>query len=170
MKWRKKRGRKVSRQRQAGRAGVGEPKFRFRSGELNWVNFAAEPNFPPTLSSRLSSSPTLFSPSLPCFTHGRRSLPAGKTNAEAEGTRATAPLSPFRSFRCTQGWECPNADTDTRHYNWTSFFCFFLHFSTWQIFFLFVLFYFIFYFCLFFLHFQFFVLYFSFLLNTISNK
>lgn len=29
-------------------------KFRFRSGELNSVNFAAEPNFPPTLSSRLS--------------------------------------------------------------------------------------------------------------------
>lgn len=27
--------RKVSRQRQAGRASVGEPKFRFRSGELN---------------------------------------------------------------------------------------------------------------------------------------
>lgn len=50
---------------------LGEPKFRFRSGELNWVNFAAEPNFPPTLSSRLkpsfssASQPLSLSPATP---------------------------------------------------------------------------------------------------------
>lgn len=42
-----RRRRRKGRQREAA-------KFRFRSGELNSVNFAAEPNFPPTLSSRLS--------------------------------------------------------------------------------------------------------------------
>lgn len=48
-----------------GRGWLGEPKFRFRSGELNWVNFAAEPNFPPTLSSRLKPSFSLLC--LPVF-------------------------------------------------------------------------------------------------------
>lgn len=89
-------------------------KFRFRSGELNSVNFAAEPNFPPTLSSRLSF-PHLF--------------PLGRSLTEVEGTawragereREQQPLharSLFLPLERTRMAELPTLIL--RRHNWTT--------------------------------------------------
>lgn len=102
-------------------AGVGEPKFRFRSGELNWVNFAAEPNFPPTLSSRFSSS--LLLPLLLCSWPLALACCPLRRRTRRQKVRNNSPSQPFPGpfRRRDQGWECPNPDTDTGHHNWTSF-------------------------------------------------
>lgn len=72
-------------------------KFRFRSGELNSVNFAAEPNFPPTLSSRLSF-PVHHSSLSRSFRDGRYGKPRATTLPQSfhfARTRMAKLLSPI---------------------------------------------------------------------------